>query len=884
MFDLEQAIKSWKQSLRKSPAFEEGQIQEIETHLRDDIDRFVDEGLTDEKAYQKAVQKMGSVEDLGDEIYKTKTTNKVDATPPWNQSKWATGMIPTHLKIAFRNLKHNKLQSSINIFGLAIGLVCCILIFMFIRREFSYDNFYENSEDLYLVTYQEMNRPGARFFATTSQPMGPKLQQEFPEIKHAIRLIDSQNNVFTYQDEQFYEGNIFYADSSFFEVFSFPFAQGDAQTALDRPNTTVLTQETAQKYFGNENPIGKELIMDGSRPLEVTGVLEPIPETTHLPLSLLISFETFEVPAGYPVTLESWSWVSFHTYLRLEEGTDPDALESKLPGFIQKYRSEEMANSGQLLLKPVSDIYLSKEPRNDVMKYGNTAYAYGLGAIAILILLIAGFNFMNISTAQSLKRGKEAGIRKVLGSNRGALIRQFLGESIIKALVALVLAVILLSMFGSYFSGLLGFELTYNTNVLLLLSASFLMIALLIGLGAGIYPAVTISNYKPGEVLKGSLATSRSSLRLRNGLMTLQFAISIVLIIGSMAISNQISFLQQKELGFDKEQTVAIKVVRDQFEDRYNIIKQQLEQNSNVEQVTAGDLFLGGHGSVPMFPEGFDNEEGYPMNLFGVKYGFYEVMNISMKEGRAFSESIASDSTHGVILNQAAVDILGWENPIGKQFRVDNIVTDGEVIGVTENFHFASLHNRINPLVMFIPRANLENILVKIRPGNLGEAMASLEEDWSAVAPDMPFEFTFLDDSVDQLYRSEQRFATLVFLFTCLSIFIACIGLYGLVSISIQHRIKEIGIRKVLGASMGSIIKVVSKPYLVYVILANLIAWPLAWWALNRWLQEFAYSVSISFWIFILAGVITALIAFLTMGSKAMRVATINPVQSLRSE
>ena len=483
MFNLEKAIQSWKQSLKKSPAFEDGQIQEMETHLRDDVDRFIDQGLTAEEAYQKAVQKMGPVEELGDEIYKTKTINKIDATPPWKQSKWVPNMLPSYIKIAFRNLKHNKLQSSINIFGLAVGLVCCILIFMFIRREFSYDKFHENSENIYLVTYQEINRPGARFFSTTSPPMGPKLRQEFPEIKHAIRLRDSQNNVFTYDNRQFYEENIFYADSSFFDVFSFKFAQGDPQTALDRPNTLVLTQETAQKYFGDENPIGKELVMDGSRPMEVTGVLKPVPETTHLPLSLLISFETFEVPAGYPVTLESWSWVSFHTYLRLEEGTDPDVLESKFPDFIKKYRSEEMANSGQLLLKPVSDIYLSKEPRNDVMKYGNTAYAYGLGAIAVLILLIAGFNFMNISTAQSLKRGKEAGIRKVLGSDRGALIRQFLGESIIKALLALILAVILLVIFDSYFAGLFGFELAYNTDMLLMLSASFLVIVLFIGLG-----------------------------------------------------------------------------------------------------------------------------------------------------------------------------------------------------------------------------------------------------------------------------------------------------------------------------------------------------------------------------------------------------------------
>ncbi|MDX1673141.1 MAG: ABC transporter permease, partial [Balneolaceae bacterium] len=568
MFNLEQAIQSWKKSLKSSPAFEEGQVQEMETHLRDRIDQYLKQGISEEKAFKKAAAQFGPVEEIGDEVYKTKSTG-IDATPPWKQKSWIPGMLPNYLKIALRNITGNKLQSAINILGLAVGLACCILIYMFVRQQFSYDTFHENSQDIYLLTYQEIDRPGARYFSTTSPPMGPNIQQEFPEVKHALRLRDSQNNVFTYRDKRFYEQNIFYADSTFFEVFSFPLAIGNPKTALNRPGTVVLTAETARKYFGNENPIGRELILDGERSLEVTGVLKPIPAHTHLPLSLLISFETFRVPAGYPVTLNSWEWVSFHTYLRLQEGTDPEQLESKLPGFLQKHRSEEMAARGRLLLQPVTDIYLSEEPRNEIMRYGNANYAYGLGAIAVMILLIAGFNFMNISTAQSLKRGKEAGIRKVLGSNRGRLTAQFLGESVIKALMAFFVAIFLVGFTDEYFSGLFGFELTYNSEILLLLTGIFLFITLFVGIGAGLYPALKISNFKPGEVLKGKLTTSRSSLYVRNALMTMQFAISIGLIIGSLVISGQIRFLQSKELGFDQEQTIVLKVVREQFEERY---------------------------------------------------------------------------------------------------------------------------------------------------------------------------------------------------------------------------------------------------------------------------------------------------------------------------
>jgi len=883
MFNLENAIQNWKRSLKRNPSFEEGQIKEMETHLRDEIDELIDSGCTEKEAFNRTVEKFGTIEEIGDEVYKTKTTN-MDATPPWKQRTWLPNLLPNYIKITFRNMSNYGLQSAINIFGLAVGLACCILIFLFVRHELSYDTFHRNHDDIYLLTYREIDRPGARFFSTTSPPMGPKLQDEFPEIRHAVRLRDSQNNVFTHDNRRFYEDNIFYADSSFFQVFTFPLKLGNPETALARPNTVVLTQETARKYFGDENPIGNVLIMDGNRRLEVTGVLEKVPSTTHLPISLLISFETFRVPSGYPVTLESWEWVSFHTYLRLQEGTDPKELESKMPEFLTKYRSEAMADRGRLLLQPITDIYLDKEPRNNVMNYGNAAYAYGMGGIALLILLIACFNYMNISTAQSLNRGKEAGIRKVLGSSRNSLFGQFLGESVIKAIIALGFAVLLVGVSAHYFTNLFGFDISISLNIIPGISVIFLLITLAAGIAGSIYPALVISNYKPGEVLKGKLSTSRASLRVRNILMTLQFAISIGLIVGSLGIMNQIDYLQTKELGFNKDQTISLKVVRDQFEETYPLIKEQLEKNAFVESVTAGDLFAGGHGSVPVYPEGFDNEEGYPMNLFGVKYGFFETMDITVEHGRAFSDSFASDSVHGVMLNQAAVDLLGWENPIGKRIRISDIVTEGEVIGITENFHFASLHNRIQPLAMFIPRANLENILVRIGRGSLQEIMSSLEKDWQKAVPGMPFSFTFLDASVERLYHNEERFAQIVLLFTGLSIFIACIGLYGLVSISIQYRMKEIGIRKVLGARVRQIARVLAKPYLDYILMANLIAWPLSWWVLNQWLNNFAYRIDITIWIFIIAAIIVITIALLTLGGKIMKAVSVNPVETLRNE
>lgn len=809
--------------------------------------------------------------------FKTGFKNRVNAT-------WFSTLLPNHLKVALRNMKRDPVNSFINIFGLATGIACCIILYLYVGNELSYDTFHEHQDDVYLLNYQELNRPGARFFSTTSPPMGPALQAEFPEVLHAVRLRDSQNNVFGYGDRQFYEENIFYADSTFFDVFSFPLSAGNSKTALARPNTVVLTRQAAEKYFGDEDPMGKELLMDGSRLLEVTGVLEPVPDQTHLPLNMLVSFETFRVPSGYPVTLESWRWVSFHTYLRLQDGSDPAELESKMVGFLDRHRTPRMSGDGRLLLQPVTDIYLSPEPRNDVMKYGNAGYAYGLAGTAFLILLIACVNFMNLSTAQSLKRGKEAGIRKVLGSDRKALRRKFLGESVLYSSIAFLFSAAIVLVLMEYIPGWFDMDWSLRRSDILQVFGVFAAVSLVTGLIAGLYPALIISGFNPAEVLKGKLTNRMSGARLRNILMTLQFVISVGLIVGSLVILKQMNFLQGKDLGFNKDQTIALQVIQEEFENRYRLIKERLSDNPYVMSVSGGDLFFGGQGSVPIYPEGLDREEGYPMNIFSVKYDFFETMDIEITQGRSFSESFGTDSARGVVLNRAAVDLLGWEQPIGKQIQISSNLTDGVVIGVTENFHFTSLHNPIRPLAMYISRTNQEHVVVKVKPGNLNEMLASLEADWNEIAPDMPFSYFFLDDSVEQQYRAEQNFTRMVMFFTALSIFIACLGLYGVASIGIQQKRKEIGIRKVLGGRIAHIFALVSKPYMVQVLLANVIAWPLAWWGLDQWLSNFAYRTEIGFGVFALAGGAALAVALLTVSWQSVKAALMNPVESLRNE
>lgn len=797
-------------------------------------------------------------------------------------------MLTNYLKIALRNLSRNKGQSSINITGLAIGMACSMLIFLFVRREVSYDRFHEKADRIYRVTYDEVNTPARRHLATVSPPMAPALVETYPEIVNAVRLRDSDRQLFARDEVRFYERDFFYADSSFFDVFTFPLATGNPETALVAAHSIVLTQETARKYFGDENPMGQVITMNDEIDLTVTGILEPIPPNSHLQFAFLLSFPTFRVPLGYPVTLESWGWISFHTYVALAESADAPAVEAKLPDFIRTHFDEERARNVRLRLQPVTEIYLG-EPKHPEMASGSVAYVYGLSGIAVLILLLACFNFMNLSTAHSIRRSKEVSVRKVLGAQKLHLIKQFLGESILTSLISLVFALLLVDGFAKGMNRLIGLELSLEFDHYLTILPMFLGVALLVGMIAGSYPALVLSSFQPAGGLKGLDHLGWSGSTFRRTLVVLQFAIAIALITGSVIVTRQMDFVRSKELGFQQEGVITLHGPGLELLNRYPVLRETLLQNSNVVSVTkGGDMFDGDQGSVPIYPEGGNDQEVHAMNIYSLYFDFLETLDIDVLKGRAPSEAFPADSSSAIMLNRTAADIFaatvpGWDHPLDKHVRVGEIM-EGRVIGVVEDFHFASLHMEIEPLVLYFPRTAIDKVFVRVQPGNVSEILASLEREWNKVVPEYPFTFTFLDTYIQQLYQSDRQFSQLIWVFSLLTILVACLGLYGLIAFVTQLRTKEIGIRKVLGASAPGIVMLLSKRFLLYILIANVVAWPLAYFGMSQWLQNFAYRIGVGPGTFVLAGVLTLLIALLTLSHQSIQAARADPVESLRYE
>jgi len=795
-------------------------------------------------------------------------------------------MLRNYIIIAYRNFSRNKGNSFINIFGLGTALLCCIVIFLYMRQELTYDHFHPDSDRIYRLTVEEINRRGARYFATSSPPMGPALVQSFSEIEQAVRFRFTDSNIIRYKNRQFYEYNVAYADSTLLGIFDFPLALGDPETALRDVNSILLTAPMARKYFGNENPLGKSLVLDNRKTLTVTGVFEPIPANTHLDFDCIISFDTFEVPYGYPVTLESWGWVSFYTYVKLSDQAEREKLEAQFRDFLITNMGEEVGGNRILHLQPLDEVYLTPDLSNAGvdLKVGNIGYVYGMGTVAIFLLIIACFNYMNLSTAQAMRRSREVGVRKTLGADRGSLIFQFIVESMLLSTVAATLALLVVQPFLELVSTFLGVSLQLQQDDYLPVYLLFLGVAMFVGLAAGFYPSFLLSGFRPSRALKGETENRTAAFDLRKVLVVLQFSIAILLIAGSIIIRKQIRYMQQKDLGFNEEQVAVLHMDARELTRRYRTIKNQLEANPNVIGASLGGGLLDGrNGSVPIYPHGGEDPEGYPMNIYGVHFGYFETLGIEIVEGRSFDKSFSTDSADGIVVNRAAVRAFGWDDPLGKELQVGEIM-DGRVIGVTENFHFASLHHEIQPLVMYIPPTNMENLFVRLRPGNVNQVLGSLEQTWNRVVPDFPFSFVFMDDHLNRLYQSDRRFYRLMTAFTFLTILIACLGLYGLINFFIEQRTKEIAIRKILGASIPNITMLLSKRFLLMVLIANAIAWPAIWLATERWMQNFAYRTDPGIGVFVLAGLSALAVAWITLSYRTLKAATVNPVESLRNE
>ncbi len=811
-------------------------------------------------------------------------------------------MLQNYIKIAWRNLVRNRAFSAINIVGLALGLATCMVISLFVLDELSYDRFNEKAGQIVRVVFKGSIQGGRMNEAHVMPPVAQTLKADYPEVLESTRLRRGGAPLITVGDKTFKDDAIAYVDSNFFQVFTLPLLQGEAKTALIRPNTAVITQGMARKYFGNDNPVGKVLtIKDWNTTYQITGVMNKVPVSSHFHFDLFVSMASFPDAKS-----TSWMTSEFHTYLVLPKGYDHHQLEAKLPDVVNKYMAPQLqkafgmsmaqfrkkGNDVGLFLEPLTAIHLHSDMTHNLEAGSDIRYIYIFGASALFMLLIACINFINLSTAGASKRAKEVGIRKVMGSAKSALANQFLIESLLLTAIALILAVGLVYLTLPLFNNLSGKELTLNFTATIWTLPSLLLLGLLVGVLAGSYPAFFLSSFQPITVLKGGTAfrkftSGKNSIGLRSGLVIFQFFISISLMVGATVVYRQLSYIQNKKLGYDKDQVLVLPEtwLLGQKED---VFRNQIMQDNRVVNVSMS-------GYLPAGPSNNNNFMVYPETnstqlvktiRYDVDYNYISVLGMQLAAGRNFSKAYGTDSS-GVILNETAARTFGWgEKAVGH--TITNTNNEGSkgtyrVIGIVKDFHFRSLHERISPLIMMLGH-NTGTVIVKVKTKDISGLLASLKTQWNQLAADAPFTYSFMDDRFNDTYKSEQKIGLILGIFAGLTIFVACLGLFGLATFTAEQRTKEIGVRKVLGASVGSIVALLSKDFLKLVAIAIVLAVPVAWYTMNRWLQDFAYKIDITWWIFALAGLLSVSIALLTVSFQSIKAALMNPVKSLRSE
>ncbi len=805
-----------------------------------------------------------------------------------NYIHWSLTMVKNYLKIALRNIKKYKAFSFINILGLSIGISCCLLILLFVQDELGYDRYHEKADRIYrLVDSFDVQGGISRHYALSSAPFAPMLKKDFPEIEDAVRLFPGRRRLVSYGEKKFYEDGLFFADASLFHIFTFPLIKGNPNTALASPNTLVISERIALKYFGNVEAMNKKLRINDQDYL-VTGVMEDIPNNSHFYGDMFGSMKTLEqIPDIQERYFQNWARHEFYTYLLLKEGSSYEDLERKLPESIEKYAAQQIETilGGTLSshLQPLTNIHLYSNLQMEISPNGDIKYVYIFSVIALFILVIACVNFMNLSTARSTKRSNEVGLRKVVGASRSQLVKQFLGESLLFTLFALLLALILVRVALPYFNSLTGKEIDvdYLNNFVILSSVLFMLI--LVGIASGSYPAFFISRYQPVNIMKKSINIGPRKSLLRKGLVILQFIISITLIISTAIVLEQLDFLRNKKLGFNKEHVVVVPIRVNSIRKNYEAIKAELLQNPNVVSATItigvpGGIVAG--DAIKLVTK--EGKKTLTLKMIYADHDYIKTMGMEIVEGRDFSKDMTTDAKEAFIINEAAVKHLQLKNPLDTQFEWDE--KKGRVIGVVKDFQFQSLKDEINPLVIHVWPGNTFVFAIRIRPDSIPETLAYIENKWKKLDPAHPFEYSFMDETFNRLYHNEEKLSQIFSIFSMLAIFIASLGLFGLALFMIEQRTKEIGIRKVLGASIGRILFLVTKEFVILVLLANIIAWPLAYILMQEWLQNFAYRVNIQLWIFVFSATVAFVIALLTITYQALKVAVADPVESLRYE
>ena len=791
-------------------------------------------------------------------------------------------MLRNYLRIAFRNLWRHKGFSLLNIVGLTVGMVAFFLIFLYVRFELSYDKMYSKADRIYRIVCDIKTPTETLHASEPSWAVPPHLAAELPEVETAIRVGMGDNWLVYRGDQQFAQEDVAFADSLFFQVFDLPLLKGDRRTALKEPNSVVLTEKTAKIFFGNADPMGQSLALTrGKIHAKVTGVMKDIPDNSSIKASMIVSVRTI-VDRGID---DQWGNYGPQAFVLLKPGAKAIGLEKKFPGFLEKLNGREMKESKMvptLTLEKLRDVYLRST--RDGSKTGNITNVYIFSIIGAFILLIACINFINLTTARSADRAKEVGIRKVVGAMRGQLARQFTGESVILCLIAYLFAVLFTALLIHPFNQIAGKIVSpgifaESSDLLILLG-----IAILIGIAAGIYPALVLSSYQPVSVLKGRFATGTRGILLRKTLVIVQFTIATGLIIGTLVVYNQLSYMRSQDLGFSKDQ----KLILDTRGDSARLALKQVVSGlpGVVSTAMAGSVPGGGNPGAYSQIENVRGEmQVANLDLYFVDFDYIPQLKMKMLAGRAFSRSFMTDTTNSMVLNEAAIALFGYKSPqeaIGRKF--DQWGRKGTIIGVVKDFHFRSLQEVIKPLSMRIEPRACDLLSVEVNTRNLPATIAGIEKTWKSMLPDKPFSYFFLDDFFDKQYRAEDRFGKLFLYFAVLAIVISCMGLMGLASYSTIQRTKEIGVRKIVGASVGNIVFLLSKDFLILVAWSFLIAAPIAWYFLHGWLEGFAYRIPVYWWIFATAGLTALLVALLTISFQAIKAAVTSPVKSLRTE
>ncbi|HLX93950.1 MAG TPA: ABC transporter permease [Puia sp.] len=797
-------------------------------------------------------------------------------------------MLRNYFTVAIRNLWRHKAFSCLNILGLAVGMTAGFLIYLYVRFERSYDVFNSKADRIYRVV-ADVKTPSETIEnqGITSGPIAINLKNDFPEVEDAARVTyDDGGYLIRIGDRMFQEKKSVLADSTLFNIFDFPLIEGNRNTALKEPMSIVISQTAAKKYFGNTDPMGQHLLLTGAAiNSTITGVMKDIPTNSQIQADMFLSMSSFKPIYGVPTSDSEWTNHGYFTYVLLKSGTDAKKLAAKFPAFMEFHhgkQAKQLQMQDYLSLEPLRDVYLKSKRTGFVT--GSIKNVYIFSAVGLFILLIACVNFVNLTTARSAERAKEVGIRKVVGALRFQLARQFIGESVIICLIAFVLSVLFTSLMLPLFNQLAGKIISQSIFVNYPDILGLFLLSALIGVFAGFYPSLVLSSFKPVSVLKGSFASTTKGLLLRKVLVVCQFTISIALIVGTIVVYAQLQFMRNQDLGFNKDQTMIIDTNFDKNKDAF---KQSLSSLPGVISSTYSSS-VPGEGNPSAYSE-MENRLGEMqktnMDLYFVDFNYINQYHLKLIAGRGFSTDFNSDSTQVMVVNEAAARSLGYNSPkdaVGRNYSQWG--SKGKIIGVLKDFHYQSLQHEIKPLTMRINPGAFEMISIKVSMANLPATIKAIEGKWNKAIPNRPFEYAFLDDSFNRHYGSEEKFGNLFFNFTGLAIFISCLGLLGLASYSTIQRTREIGIRKVLGASISGIVNLLSLEFIKLVLIAFVIAAPLGWWSMNIWLRSFPYRTGVMWWMFVSAGLLALIVVFGTISFQAIRAATANPVKSLRTE